>query len=73
MDTESEALVQNAIDRTIWKRHRRLEPEVFDDDDDEKEEKDRQRAIDISLFDDYEACAIVLVAHRLSTVGVCLI
>merc|ERR1712154_217458 len=51
LDTESEALVQAAIDRTIWYKP--------DDIDDEKYEDHRFR---------FKANAVILVAHRLSTV-----
>jgi len=56
LDTESEALVQAAIDHTIW--YQREDDEDGDGDgDDEK-------------YDDYafKANAVILVAHRLSTV-----
>merc|ERR1712156_193277 len=54
LDTESEALVQAAIDRTIW-----FKREGDGEDDDGDEEK-----TDLG----FKANAVLLVAHRLSTV-----
>merc|ERR1712136_200117 len=51
-DTESEALVQSAIDRTIWFKR------------EGNEEKYDEREDDVG----FQANAVILVAHRLSTV-----
>merc|ERR1711970_1582377 len=59
LDTESEALVQAAIDRTIW-----YNKDGENDDDDEKYENEKFDGNNLG----FRANAVILVAHRLSTV-----
>merc|ERR1711992_294410 len=58
MGTESEALVQAAIDRTIWYNK---------DEENDDDEKYQDRAFDGKKLG-FRANAVILVAHRLSTV-----
>jgi len=70
LDTESEALVQAAIDKTIWKsKHIANTLNNLDDNDNDNETKSNVDTITSNnVVNTHEACAVILVAHRLSTV-----
>ena len=65
LDAESEALVQAAIDRTIWGE---TKTSLVDKSDRAYAQEIARESKEIEEFAQYRAAAVVLVAHRLSTV-----
>jgi len=69
LDAESEALVQGAIDKMIWRKNKHKNKLLHESsllNEEEEEEKHDNNKINNDF--DYQANAVILVAHRLSTV-----
>ncbi|ETO07517.1 multidrug resistance protein 3 [Reticulomyxa filosa] len=67
LDTESEALVQSAIDGTIF-GNRKNKAIALSDGEQEKKQSDIAKLAETKQFQGYQAAVVILVAHRLSTV-----